>query len=40
MALREARKLDASGLAPNTRLGGATPLWDWVGDEAVTVFSC
>lgn len=23
----------------NARLGGATPLWDWIGDEATTVFS-
>jgi predicted peroxiredoxin len=23
----------------NARLAGATPLWEWVGDEAATVFS-
>jgi predicted peroxiredoxin len=23
----------------NARLAGATPLWDWIGDEAATVFS-
>ena len=23
----------------NARLAGATPLWEWVGDEATTVFS-
>ena len=32
------RKLDESGLVANARLGGATPLWDWIGDDA-TVFS-
>jgi predicted peroxiredoxin len=34
-----ARKLDESDLAPNARLGGATPLWDWIGDDHATVFS-
>jgi predicted peroxiredoxin len=34
----QARKLDASNLAGNARLGGATPLWEWIGDGA-TVFS-
>jgi predicted peroxiredoxin len=33
-----ARKLDESQLVPNARLGGATPLWEWIGDAA-TVFS-
>ena len=33
-----ARKLDESTLVTNARLGGATPLWDWIGDGA-TVFS-
>ena len=33
-----ARKLDEGQLAPNAKLGGATPLWQWVGDGA-TVFS-
>ncbi len=33
-----ARKLDESGLVPNARLAGATPLWEWVGDGA-TIFS-
>ena len=32
------RKLDESALVANARLGGATPLWDWSGDDA-TVFS-
>lgn len=34
-----ARKLDDSGLVGNARLAGATPLWEWIGDEAATVFS-
>ena len=34
----QARKLDDSNLAGNARLGGATPLWEWIGDGA-TVFS-
>jgi predicted peroxiredoxin len=34
-----ARKLDEGQLVPNARLAGATPLWEWIGDEAVTVFS-
>ena len=33
-----ARKLDETALVANARLGGATPLWDWIGDDA-TVFS-
>ena len=33
-----ARKLDDSALVANARLGGATPLWEWIGDDA-TVFS-
>ncbi len=33
-----ARKLDETALVPNARLGGATPLWEWIGDSA-TVFS-
>jgi len=32
------RKLDEATLVANARLGGATPLWDWIGDDA-TVFS-
>src|SRR5262245_4578111 len=32
------RKLDESQLVPNARIGGATPLWAWIGDGA-TVFS-
>src|ERR687886_550327 len=33
-----ARKLDDSRLVPNARLAGATPLWEWIGEDA-TVFS-
>jgi len=33
-----ARKLDEADLVPNARLGGATPLWEWIGEDA-TVFS-
>jgi len=33
-----ARKLDEDALVSNARLAGATPLWDWIGDDA-TVFS-
>jgi predicted peroxiredoxin len=35
----KARKLDEANLVPNARLAGATPLWEWVGDEPATVFS-
>jgi predicted peroxiredoxin len=33
------RQLDESQLASNAKLGGATPLWEWIGDEHATVFS-
>jgi predicted peroxiredoxin len=33
-----ARKLDEDAFVPNARLAGATPLWEWIGDDA-TVFS-
>ena len=33
-----ARKLDETQLVGNAKLGGATPLWEWIGDGA-TVFS-
>ena len=33
-----ARKLDDANLVGNARLGGATPLWEWIG-EGATVFS-
>jgi predicted peroxiredoxin len=35
----EARKLDESAIVPNARIGGATPLWEWIGDEPATVFT-
>jgi predicted peroxiredoxin len=35
----EARKLDADSFVPNARIAGATPMWEWLGDEAATVFS-
>ena len=34
-----ARKLADAELAPNARLAGATPLWQWIGDEPATTFS-
>ena len=34
-----ARGLDEADLVGNARIGGATPLWDWIGDEPATVFS-
>ena len=34
-----ARKLDESALLQNARMAGATPLWEWIGDESATVFS-
>jgi len=34
-----ARKLAEDQLVTNARLAGATPLWDWIGDEPATVFS-
>jgi predicted peroxiredoxin len=33
------RKLDAESFVANARLAGATPMWDWLGDEPGTVFS-
>ncbi len=33
-----ARKLEESQLVVNATLAGATPLWEWIGEEA-TVFS-
>ena len=32
------RKLEDSELVPNARVAGATPMWEWAGDDA-TVFS-
>lgn len=34
-----ARKLDQGELVADARLGGATPLWEWIGDDHATVFS-
>ena len=34
-----ARKLEDENLVANARLAGATPLWEWIGDEHATVFS-
>ena len=35
----KARKLDEENLVGNARLAGATPLWEWIGEEPVAVFS-
>ena len=34
-----ARKLDEGSFVPNAKLAGATPMLEWLGDEAATVFS-
>ena len=34
-----ARKLDEASLVGNARLAGATPLWEWIGEDTPTVFS-
>lgn len=34
-----ARKLNENELVANARIDGATPLWEWIGDEHATVFS-
>ena len=33
------RKLPEADLVANARLAGATPLWEWIGDDDATVFS-
>jgi predicted peroxiredoxin len=33
------RKLDDGQLVANARLAGATPLWEWIGDDTASVFS-
>jgi predicted peroxiredoxin len=33
------RGIDDSKLVANARVAGATPLWEWIGDEPATVFS-
>jgi predicted peroxiredoxin len=35
----KARRLDEGNLVSNARLAGATPLWEWIGDEPASVFS-
>jgi predicted peroxiredoxin len=35
----KARNLDEGNLVGNARLAGATPLWEWIGEEPATVFS-
>lgn len=34
-----ARKLDEGSFVPNAKLAGATPMLEWLGDDAATVFS-
>ena len=34
-----ARKLDADAFVDHARLAGATPMWEWIGDQPATVFS-
>ncbi|MDX6534989.1 MAG: hypothetical protein QOF68_2733, partial [Gaiellales bacterium] len=33
------RNIEEASLVPNARMGGATPLWQWIGDDAASVFS-
>jgi predicted peroxiredoxin len=33
------RKLDAEAFVANATVAGATPMWEWLGDEGGTVFS-
>jgi hypothetical protein len=35
----KARALDETTALPGSRIAGATPLWEWIGDGAATVFS-
>lgn len=35
----KSRKIDEAGFVDNARLAGATPMWDWLGDEPGAVFS-
>jgi predicted peroxiredoxin len=34
-----ARKLNEGEVIANAKLGGATPLWEWIGNDGATVFS-
>jgi predicted peroxiredoxin len=35
----KARGLDEQAIIAGARLAGATPLWEWIGEDAATVFS-
>jgi predicted peroxiredoxin len=35
----KARAVDEGTLVANARLAGATPLWEWIGDQPASVFS-
>jgi len=35
----KSRNVDEANFVGNARLAGATPLWEWIGDEPATVFS-
>jgi len=35
----KARKMDEGGFVPHARLAGATPMWEWLGDDGGAVFS-
>ena len=35
----KSRGLESTKFVTNATVAGATPLWEWIGDEAVTVFS-
>lgn len=35
----DARQLDKGDLLANAELGGTVPMWEWIGDDAVTTFS-
>jgi len=35
----KARKMDEGGFVSNARLAGATPMWEWLGDDGGAVFS-
>jgi hypothetical protein len=34
-----ARQLDQGSLVHNARIAGATPMFEWIGDDHATVFS-
>lgn len=34
-----ARKLDQDAIVPNASLAGATPMFDWIGDDDAAIFS-